>query len=297
MLLVVHGGAGGKVPGKKGLKKLSESLSSGYNTLTKGGTALDAIIESIMILEDSGIFNAGAGGNLQLDGVRRLDASIIEGKGLRAGSVIGLEGIRNPIRVASFMVDLPHVMLTNEGAKRIAEAKNLAPLPEPDKRSLEKLEMAKRKKKATVKIYEKYFSTVGAVALDRSGNVAAGASTGGTLAMLPGRVGDTPIIGAGVYAENSLGAVSCTGSGEDIIRISLAKEICMNLVGMTPHKAAALSLKRLSRIGGEGGVIVIDQKGNLTIMHITKYMPSGYITQKGLVVKEGFKKIEASSDT
>ena len=291
MLLVVHGGAGERKPDKNALKKLSESLASGYTILRNSGTAVDAVIESIMIIENSGIFNAGAGGNLQFDGVRRLDASIMEGKKLRAGSVIGIEGIRNPIKVAQLIMDSPHVMLTHRGAKKIADKNNLDLLPEPDKKSLEKLRNTKKKEKKLVSIFTQYFSTVGAVAIDMHGALAAGASTGGIPAMLPGRVGDTPIIGAGIYAENSAGAIACSGIGENIIRLSLAKEICMNLKNMTPYKAAMLSLRRLSKIGGEAGVIVINKKGQFTIIHTTKYMVSGYAHKKGIVVKEGFKKV------
>ncbi len=291
MLLIVHGGAGVRRPRNEGLKKLSESLSSGYKILSNGGTALDAIVESITLLEDSGIFNAGSGGNLQLDGVRRLDASLMEGRYLKAGSVIGLEGIRNPIKVARFIMDLPHVILTNKGAKRIADAKKFDPLPEPDKESLEYLEKIKKEEKVLIELYKQYFSTVGAVALDTHGDIAAGASTGGIPVMLPGRVGDTPVIGSGIYAENSLGAVSCTGVGEYIIRLSLAKEICMNLKTMPPHEASVLSLKRLLKIGGEAGIILINNKGQFTITHTTEYMASGYANKRGIVVKEGFEKI------
>jgi len=285
MLLIVHGGAGNRRPTKNALKKLSESLSSGYEILSSEGTALDAVVKSITILEDSGIFNAGSGGNLQLDGVRRLDASLMDGRDLKTGSVIGIEGIKNPIKLARIIMDLPHVMLTNVGAKKIADAHNLEPLPKPDRDSLEILKKIKKKEKEMVSIYKEYFSTVGAVALDKYGNLAAGSSTGGIAAMLPGRVGDTPLIGAGVYAENSLGAVSCTGKGEYIIRLSLAKEICMNLKRMSPLMAARLSLKRLSKIGGRAGVIVINKKGQFTILHSTRYMASGYASEKGIVMK------------
>ncbi len=291
MLLIVHGGAGVRRPNKKVLKKLSGSLLSGYKILSNGGTALDAIVESITLLENSGIFNAGSGGNLQLDGVRRLDASLMEGRYLKAGSVIGIEGIRNPIKVARFIMDLPHVMLTNKGAKGIADKMKFAPLPELDKKSIENLKKAKKREEALTEIYKQYFSTVGAVALDTYGDIAAGASTGGIPAMLPGRVGDTPVIGSGIYAENSIGAVSCTGAGEYIIRLSLAKEICMNLKTMPPHKASALSLKRLSKIGGEAGVISINNKGQFTITHTTEYMASGYANKRGIIIKEGFEKI------
>jgi beta-aspartyl-peptidase (threonine type) len=291
MLLIVHGGAGDRRPTKKALKKLSESLSSGYEILSKSGNALDAVVRSVTILEDSGIFNAGVGGNLQLDGVRRLDASLMDGKDLRVGSVIGVEGVRNPVKLARIIMDLPNIMLTNIGARRIAKVHNLEPLPEPDRKSIKMLEELRKEENEAAHIYRKYFSTVGAVALDRYGNLAAGSSTGGVPAMLPGRVGDTPVIGAGVYAENLTGAISCTGMGEYIIRLSLAKEICMNLKVMSPLLAAQVSLKRLFKMGGKAGVIVMNRKGQFTILHSTRYMASGYFNKKGIVVNDGFEKI------
>jgi beta-aspartyl-peptidase (threonine type) len=285
MLLIVHGGAGSLKPQKKVLKKLSESLSSGRRILIEGGTAIDAVIETIKILEDSGTFNAGLGGNFQLDGIRRLDASVMEGRFLRAGSVIGLEGIRNPIVTALFIMDMPHVMLTHQGAKRIANAEKIAVLSPSDKKAFARLKKAKKKEKVFMKVYQQYFSTVGAVALDKYGDLSAGASTGGIPIMFPGRVGDTPVIGAGIYADNSFGAISCTGMGEYIIRLSLAKEICMNMGSMSPYKATAFSLRRLQKIGGDGGVILINGQGRFTIAHTTKYMPSGYADKKGISVR------------
>jgi len=288
MLLIVHGGAGERRATKKALKTLSGSLSYGYEILKNGGTALDAVVGAITMLEDSGIFNAGTGGNLQLDGIRRLDASVMEGKELKTGSVIGIEGVKNPVKLARLIMELPNTMLTNIGAKRIAKANNLDPLPGPDRRALGKLEKTKKRKKESIRIFKNYFSTVGAAALDSEGNLAAGASTGGIHAMLPGRVGDTPIIGAGVYAENSKGAVSCTGIGEYILRLSLAKEICMKLGGMTPLAASRRSLKRLVRTGGSAGVIVLDEQGRFSIVHSTRFMAAGYAHKKGITVKEGF---------
>jgi len=290
MILIVHGGAGARKPGKQALKKLHESLSSGYNILRNGGTALDAVTGSIRALEDSGTFNAGLGANLQIDGVRRLDASVMEGRELRAGSVIGLEGTRNPIVAARSIMNLPNVMLTNIGAKKIVDREKIPTLPPTDKSNLLRLRQKTQKGKALMQLYKHYFSTVGAVALDEHGDLAAGASTGGIAAMLPGRVGDSPIIGAGVYAENSLGAVSCTGMGEYIIRLSLAKEICMNMKDLSPYKAASFSLRRILRMGGEAGVIVMSKEGGFTIAHTTEYMASGYAYGKRIVVKEGFKK-------
>ncbi len=291
MLLLVHGGAGAIRPGKRTLKKLYESISSGYSILKSGGSALTAVAETIKILEDSGHFNAGLGANLQLDGVRRLDASLMEGKSLRAGSVIGLEGIRNPIIAARALMDLPNIMLTNVGAKRVAQGEKIKALPPVHKRDLDRLQKKMRKEKAFMQLFDRYFSTVGAVALDSHGDLAAGASTGGIITMFPGRVGDTPIIGAGIYAENSLGAASCTGIGEYILRLSLAKEVCMNLQNKTPHSAAASSLKRLKRIGGQAGLILIDRGGRFSIMHTTDYMASGYADKKGINIKEAFKNL------
>ena len=164
-------------------------------------------------------------------------------------------------------------------------------LPHTDKKALDRLQRTKQKDEAFMKLYKRYFSTVGAVALDSYGDLAAGASTGGIAAMLPGRVGDTSIIGAGIFAENSLGAAACTGIGEYIIRLSLSKEICMNLKDMSPYRAAAFSLRRLSNMGGEAGAILINNKGQFTIMHTTDHMASGYADKKGIVVREGFKKI------
>lgn len=287
MLLAIHGGAGDRRPTKKHLKTLSCALEIGYEKLIEGAKALDAVVAAIAVLEDSGIFNAGAGGALQMDGARRLDASLMDGRDLNAGSVIGIEGIRNPIKAARLVMDLPHVMLTNLGAHKIASAHHLEPLETPSAAIMAKLQKVRKTDTETAKLYKRYFSTVGAVARDSERNVAAGASTGGVVAMLPGRVGDTPIIGAGVYADTRLGAISCTGSGEHIIRISLAKEICMNIRNMPSRAAARLSLKNIVSIGGNAGIILITGSGGAVIMHTTPYMASGYITKRGSFVGEG----------
>ncbi|MGO9950906.1 MAG: isoaspartyl peptidase/L-asparaginase family protein [Dissulfurispiraceae bacterium] len=287
MIVAIHGGAGDRKPTKKHLKILGFALESGYKKLLEGAKAVDAVVAAISVLEDSGIFNAGAGGVLQMDGVRRLDASLMDGSDLKAGSVVGLEGILNPIKVARIVMDLPHVMLTNLGAQRIALSHHLVPLKMPSAEEIAKLEKIVKTDTQARELYARYFSTVGAVARDCEGNVAAGASTGGVRAMLPGRVGDTPIIGAGVYAETSLGAVSCTGTGEHIIRISLAKELCMNIMNMPSRVAARRSLQRIVSIGGSAGIILILDKGGAVIMHTTKYMASGYIDKRGCNVSVG----------
>jgi len=286
-ILLIHGGAGYKPTKQESLDVLAESLAAGYTVLLNCGTALDAVIASVTVMENSGMFNAGLGGVLQLDGVQRLDASLMEGKDLKAGCVAGLEGFRNPIQAARRVMDTSHVLMTNTGAGKIA--KGLAPLPKPTKKSLERLQMLLKRDKEAVALYRKYFSTIGAVALDDQGNLAAGTSTGGSYAMLPGRVGDSPIIGAGTYAENETGAVSCTGAGEYILRRALAKEACMLMKGRTPASAGTLALKGLLRINGMAGLIALDREGRSTILHTTDYMGSGYAKGKRIQVQERFK--------
>jgi beta-aspartyl-peptidase (threonine type) len=293
MIIVVHGGAGDRAPRQKALKRLEAALTAGYRLLRQGGAALDAVAEAIVVLEDSGVFNAGRGGRVQLDGVQRLDASIMEGASLKAGAVIGLEGIRNPIRAARLVMDLPNIVFTDRGARRIAEAEGLAPMPQPAgaEHARAMVNRDRRRRSGSASLFDKYFSTVGAVCRDGYGNLAAGASTGGVAAMLPGRVGDTPLIGAGVYAENGAGAVACTGLGEAILRRALAKEICMQLQHMTARRAAALSLRRITALGGAAGVIVLDRAGRPELAHTTGYMASGYMNEKGMVVREAFRSI------
>ena len=291
MSLIVHGGAGGRRPSLKALKRLAESAVAGHDILRAGGLAVEAVVRAVEILENSGLFNAGSGANLQYDGVRRLDASVMDGSTLKAGAVVGLEGTRNPVRAARVLMDFPHVMMTNAGAAKVAAACYLESLPEPDERATRKLQRAMLREPAKVGLYRNYFSTVGAVAYDKDGDFAAAASTGGIMGMLPGRVGDTPVIGAGIYAENPC-AVACTGLGEYIIRLSLAKEICMNIRTMQAVQAVRLSLRRLLRLGGEGGVIVIDKEGLPVIMHTTRYMAAAYANRRGLSeVREAFRRI------
>ncbi len=289
-VLLVHGGAGYKRPRKKSLDTIAESLAAGYAILLGNGTALDAVVAAITVLENSGNFNAGLGGLLQLDGVQRLDASLMEGKGLKAGAVAGLEGIRNPVQAARRVMDTSHVLMTNTGARRLA--RGLAPLPKPSKESREKLEGLLRKEKDIVALYREYFSTVGAVALDSQGTLAAGTSTGGTYAMLPGRVGDSPIIGAGTYAENNTGAVSCTGAGEYIMRRALAKEASMLMKDLTPASASRKALKGILKIGGQAGLIALNRSGRFALLHTTDHMASGYAKGKLIQVQERFKKVE-----
>ncbi|HLB94610.1 MAG TPA: isoaspartyl peptidase/L-asparaginase family protein, partial [Nitrospiria bacterium] len=233
IVILVHGGAGAKAAGKVQLRKLAASIGAGFSILSDGGTSLAAVEEAIRILEDSGLFNAGRGSRLQLDGRCRMDASIMEGQDLKAGAVAGVEDVRNPIRVARLVMEkTPHVLLAGEGARRLARFFKIEGGFSPTKRSLKILkETVRKKEEETARLYDSIYGheTVGAVALDRFGHLAAGASTGGISVMLPGRVGDSPLIGSGVYADNEAGALSLTGWGESIIRAGLAKEICDRL--------------------------------------------------------------------
>ncbi len=290
MVILAHGGAGSKRPLKKALKGIAAALEAGIALLEKGGTSLDAVLEAIVIMEDSGLYNAGRGANLQLDGRMRLDASIMDGTGMQAGAVIGLEGYRNPILAARLAMGLPNKVFTNRGASRLARKAGLERLEAPSKMALKRLKKAMANPD-TMTLYEEYFSTVGAVAIDDNGGLAAGSSTGGVLAMLPGRVGDTPLIGSGIYAEEGLGAVSCTGRGEDILRLCLAKEACMRMEEMDAKKAALAALRRLKGFGGQAGLLAIDKAGKATVCHTTEFMPAGMASRKGIRVKEAWRRV------
>lgn len=254
---------------------LRAALRVGYHLLDRGCSALIAVEQTIRVLERSGLFNAGKGSRLQLDGVQRMDASIMEGDGLRAGAVASVEGIVHPITAARLvMEETDHVLLVGPMATKFARyfkvERHQIRLPP---RRLSYDAMVKRKTSTGDR-----HCTVGAVALDRIGTIAAGASTGGIDRMLPGRVGDTPIIGCGVYADNETGAVSMTGLGEGIIRLGVAKEICDQLEqGKAPAKAALFVLQRLvARIQGTAGALVLTPKGRFAIAHVTPYMAAGW---------------------
>ncbi len=268
---------------------LRAALQVGYHLLDRGSSALIAVEHTIRVLERSGLFNAGKGSRRQLDGVQRMDASIMEGDHLRAGAVASIEGIVHPITAARLVVEeTNHVLLVGPLATKFAryfkiERHRLRASP----RRLLYDAMLKRKGSS-----QDRHGTVGAVALDRTGTVAAGASTGGIDRMLPGRVGDTPIVGCGVYADNNTGAVSMTGWGESIIRLAVAKEICDRLAqGTTPATAARLVLQKLvARINGSAGCLVLTPQGQFTIRHSTPHMMAGYWVGRGTpMVKDSFR--------
>lgn len=267
---------------------LRAALQVGYHLLDRGGSALIAVEHTIRVLERSGLFNAGNGAYLQLDGVRRMDASIMEGDGLRAGAVASIEGIVHPITAARLvMEETEHVLLVGPMATKFAKHHQMkSQKRQAARRMLSYGSMFTRMHKITNR-----HGTVGAVALDQFGTVSAGASTGGIDLMLPGRVGDTPLIGCGVYADNETGAVSMTGWGESIIRLAVAKEICERLrQRKTPVLAVREVFRRLvAKVQGSAGALVLTPKGRFAMAHVTPHMAAGWWDGKGEpVVKDKF---------
>ena len=267
---------------------LANALVIGYAILEQGCSAVIAVECTIGLLEQSGLFNAGRGANRQLDGVQRMDAAIMEGAQLKAGAVASIEGIVHPITAARLvMEDTNHVLLVGPPATRFAQHGQLEQLPRtrsPRRSSARSARPATqtmrlyRAMQKSTRTQKDRHGTVGAVALDWSGTVAAGASTGGIDSMLPGRVGDSPLIGCGVYADNQSGAVSMTGIGEGIIRLVIAKTICDHLaMGKSPAVAARQVLRILvSRILGSAGALVVSPDGRFAIRHVTPHMAAGW---------------------
>ena len=283
---------------------LAEALAEGYAVLQQSGTALDVVEATIRLLEGSGLFNAGTGARPQLDGVRRMDASIMEGRTLQAGAVAGIEQVRHPIGAARLVMEkTAHVLLVGTYATSFAghfKLERQTPLERrptlaPAKRNASREAVtATGPQRRMLRLYEKMMGeeTVGAVALDAEGNVAAGSSTGGIAFMLPGRVGDSPLIGCGVYADNDAGAVTMTGLGESIIRLAVAKEIVDRMAtGASPAAATRLTLDKLvNRIQGAAGALVLAPDGRFVIRHTTSRMCAGWWTGKGKpVVSDRFK--------
>ena len=269
---------------------LEQTLLDGYRMLKAGMPALKVVEAAIRMLEASGLFNAGLGANRQLDQVQRMDASIMEGRALRAGAVASIEKVLHPITAARLVMQrTPHVLLVGERATRFARHVDVEPMP---RHAIGRLRPAGRRRTTSASAAVTLFhamarprlrkaggqETVGAVALDRSGTVAAGASTGGIQVMLPGRIGDTPLIGCGVYADNRSGAVSMTGHGEGIIRLAVAKAICERLAaGRRPRSAATAVLHQLvSRIDGAAGTLVMTRDARFSIAHVTPHMAAGW---------------------
>lgn len=287
--LVIHGGAGtilkeNMTADKEAAytQKLTEALDAGYKILDSGGSSLDAVVAAINVMEDSPLFNSGKGAVLTEKGVAELDASIMDGKNLMAGAVAGVRHIKNPINLARLVMEKsPHVMMIGAGAEEFGKQFNIEfvdssyfIIPERWKQYL------KMKEDLLKKSEEDKHGTVGCVALDKNGNLAAGTSTGGMMMKKFGRVGDSPIIGAGTYANNSTCAVSATGWGEYFIRLGVARDISslMEYKNLSLKEAAdEVIMKKLPALGGDGGIIAIDKNGNIAMPFNTAGMYRGYI--------------------
>ncbi len=282
--LVIHGGAGNiqhqnLANADDYNKALDSALNIGYSILKSGGTSLDAVEKVIRYLEDNPLFNAGKGAVMTDDGRVELDASIMDGKNLLAGSVAGVRDIKNPITAARRVMEkTPHVMLSGEGASAFAKQEGLETVPN-------EYFMVKSMKERYEKMKaEDKHGTVGCVALDMQGNLAAGTSTGGMMMKKYGRIGDSPIIGAGTYANNQTCAVSCTGHGEFFIRNSVAFHIHALMLYKKLDMKSALKFVVDSVLipqGGTGGLIAVDKNGNTGWYFNTKGMFRASIDFKG----------------
>jgi beta-aspartyl-peptidase (threonine type) len=292
-MFVMHGGAGTitrktMTPEmeKQYRDAMETALKTGNAILAKGGTSLDAVEAAIRVLEDSPLFNAGKGAVFTHEGKNELDASIMDGKTRKAGAVAGVTIIRNPISAARAVMDKSkHVMMAGRGAELFATKMGLE-IVDPSyfwtERRWKALQQELLQEQATE---PKKFGTVGAVALDKEGNLAAGTSTGGTTNKQYGRIGDSPIIGAGTYADNATVAVSCTGDGEYFIRLSVARDIAalVEYKGMTVKQAGdEVIMKKLKELGGEGGAIVLDHNGNFATPFNSEGMYRGWIGEDGV---------------
>ena len=296
--IAIHGGAGTiekskMTPEKEAAyrAKLEQALNTGYAVLEKGGASLDAVVAAINVMENSPLFNAGKGAVYTYDGVHELDASIMDGRDRQAGAVAGVKHIANPINLARMvMEDSPFVMLSGEGAEAFARSRGVPMVDnkifdteqrrEQLDRAKEKLDRENKQDKdyrAAVEALPVPFrmGTVGAVALDQQGNLAAGTSTGGMTAKRYGRIGDSPVIGAGTFADNRSCAVSATGHGEYFIRYNVAADICTRVAYQNKSVAQAADEvinQVLMPVGGTGGVIVLDARGNIALTFNTKGM-------------------------
>ncbi len=285
--IIVHGGAW-DIPTAlhaDHLEGCRAAAAAGWDILSAGGSALDAVEAAVRIMEDHPVFDAGRGSHLNADGVVELDAGMMDGATLRAGAVASVRHIANPITLARHvLVDSPHVFLVAEGAERFAALMGMPFCTEQDLIVPREQEMWERQRAAGALQRSEFkpasgaADTVGAVALDDMGNLAVGNSTGGTFYKAPGRVGDTPIIGCGLYADNTLGAAACTGWGEQIMKTVLAKTTVDQLALLrSASDAARVAIAYFRhRVGGLGGVICISPDGQIGLAHSTPYLAHAY---------------------
>jgi beta-aspartyl-peptidase (threonine type) len=292
--LIVHGG-GWDIPDaavpacKSGCER---ALLAGWRILEAGGSALDAIEAAVVILEDDPVFDAGYGSHLNLDGRVECDAIVMDGATLRAGAVATVQHVRNPVRLARKVLEnCPHMMLVAEGAERFAHEQGIklcAPEELITEAEREAWSKCKADKHAAAFHRGHEQGTVGAVAMDRDGRLFAATSTGGTCCKLPGRVGDSPLIGCGCYADKKAGAASCTGYGEAIMKIVMAKTATDSLRDKAPGNAMEAARQAVQilahRTGATGGLILLDRDGNPGWAFNTPRMSCGYVESDGTLV-------------
>lgn len=296
--IAIHGGAGTisrdeMTPAREAeyREKLEEALRAGHAQLQEGADALDAVVAAIRILEDSPLFNAARGAVFTSDGANELDAAIMDGRTLVAGAVSGVRHIAHPIDLARLVMERSkHVMLYGAGAEEFAMEQGMTLVPQSyffTRHRWDQLETAREEERQQRESTVPKSGTVGAVALDTRGNLAAGTSTGGLTNKRFGRIGDTPIIGAGTYADNASCAVSGTGQGEYFMRSVVGHDIAalMRYRGMTVDEAAKkVVMEKLVERGGEGGVIALDAEGHVAMPFNTPGMYRGYIDTEGELV-------------
>jgi beta-aspartyl-peptidase (threonine type) len=311
-ILVIHGGAGTILKSQMTPEKeaafragLTQALQAGYNALQSGKASIDAVQAAINVLEDDSLFNAGKGAVFTHDGHNEMDASIMDGKTRSAGAVAGVTIIRNPIDAArAVMEKSEHVMLAGRGAEQFAREIGLT-IVDPSyfytsqrwndlqdalkEDSLKQLNKKQAFNSAPGKLgsinVDYKFGTVGCVALDKNGNLAAGTSTGGMTNKRYGRIGDSPIIGAGTYADNNTVAVSCTGWGEFYIRNVVAHDLSamMEYKGSSVQDAGRAVIEKVGKMGGDGGLIALDKHGNIAMPFNTEGMYRGCVTRDGKI--------------
>ncbi len=299
-VLVIHGGAGGTAGQKMAedvqleyTTKMTEVLKAGAAVLSGGGTSMDAVETCIRMMEDSPLFNAGKGAVFTEEGKNEMDASIMDGRTLKAGAVAGVTTIKNPISAArAVMEKSKHVMLIGEGAEKFAKDQGLE-IVDPSyfftKKRWDEFQKVHQQEIDHKPDSAKGHGTVGAVALDSHGDLAAGTSTGGMTNKMKGRMGDSPVIGAGTYANNNTCAVSCTGHGEYFIRNVVAYDVSarMEYKGQNLQEAAGDVInKKLKSQGAEGGLIAVDRNGNIAMPFNTAMMFRGSISRDGKISVE-----------
>lgn len=295
-VIAIHGGAGALARAQMSaaqeqryIEALSAIIEAGQAVLAAGGSALDAVTEAVRLLEECPLFNAGIGAVFTRAGTHELDACVMDGNTLNAGAVAGVSRLRNPVLAARLvMEESPHVLLIGEGAENFAFTHGIEPVSPDIFSTPERWAQLERARDSAQTLLDHdggpldektKFGTVGAVALDQYGNLAAATSTGGMTNKLPGRVGDSPLPGAGCYANNASVAVSATGTGETFIRTLAAYDISalMEYAGLSLHEASErVVMEKLPALGGSGGLIAIDREGNVAMPFNSEGMYRGY---------------------